>query len=169
MKVLQVYGSEPMDVSALISGAETTDVKIEKLMDVEERYDIVFSWHSMQTVPAQLAPTIVQKMVDLLNAHGELWIIVPDFEWVMEQMTSENPNPVTMQVLFGDDNKPYRSAYTLAFLRALIEECRGMITRTATHDLYSLETSGGHRVKVVQNRIIALKVTDDDTAANAIS
>lgn len=169
MKVLQVYGVNPMDVSEMIDGAETTDVRVEDVMNVEEKYDIVFCWHALQVMQGNVAPTIVQKMVDLLNVHGELWLIVPDFDWIAQQMASNNPSPVTMQVLFGDDTIPYRSTYTLAFLRALVEECKGMITRTATHDVYALTVTGDRKVQVVQNRVIALKVTDDDTADNAIT
>lgn len=169
MKVLQVYGVETMDVSALIEGAETTDVRVEEVTKVTEKYDIVFCWHAMQSVPGHIAPVIVQHMVDLVNVHGELWLITPDFEWVAQQMESDNPSPITMQVLFGDDDHHYRSAYSLVFLRALVEECRGMIVRIATHDTYAIEVTGGRKVQAVQNRVVALKVTDDDSADNAIS
>ena len=155
MKVLDVHDGTENNLTANFPDAEIEHVSI---LDIEawpkeNKYDIVFCFHSLPLIQAGKVPDTVQIMADLLAPGGELWASTPSLEWCSRHILSTNPQPYAHTLIYGHSEKQYKSGYTVFWLRGLMESA-GLVIRQAKHDTYYLSASDGQQLKALQNIVI---------------
>ena len=161
MKILHITapgerpGSKPL--ADEFPSAEVEQVDIFNLLTLEPgSADLVYCAFALPVVPAGEVPRTIQQMTAVLADRGELWLVTPALEWCAQQILSDNPNPAVHTALFGERDKPYRCGFTLAWLRALIEEA-GLIPRKMTQGVYAMQI-GEHGTQLPCNIAIGWKV-----------
>jgi len=158
--VLNLTGDEIYNLETTFPGAFVVDQLITEFVAeftadyhlIQPKYDIIFCAHAMPLVEAGVVPKTIRAMACALKDKGELWLITPSFEWAAAQVSQAKPSPVMFPMLFGHAN---RSAYTLAWLRALVEEA-GLIPRKCYQGTYALHL-GDKEYTILQNVVIGAR------------
>lgn len=173
MNTLVIYSgpksSHPEITDMFPKGTKVSYMDMKTYQEIEGRLirsDIIVAFHSLQTVEAKDVPATVAKMINDLNIKGELWIYTPALEWVAAQTAEPNPSPAVHAVLYGPADYPHRSAFTLQWLRGLIE-ASGLVVRRASHEGLELQNQGG-AIKTSMNVLIGWKYEEPETAKDAI-
>lgn len=130
------------------------------------KHNIVVAFHSLQTVEAKDVPKTIAQMVENLELKGELWIYVPALEWVVAQTAEINPSPAVHAMLYGPQDYPHRCAFTLQWLRTLVEST-GLVIRRASHEALDLKNQDAV-INTSMNVVIGWKFEEQETAKDAI-
>lgn len=154
MKILDVYAKEPNEYPDF-KGHEIDHMPIEELAasDATLEYDLVVAWHSLQTQERENVPATVQLLADAAKDRGEVWIITPSLEWALQQIKLDKPSPLFTLAMFGSEDKPHRTGFSIAWLRNLAEGA-GLITRSAVQEAVKM----GSGEIAIQNVVIGAKV-----------
>ena len=172
MNTLVIYAgpttSHPELDAMLPKGTKVSylDMATYKHMGKLQKMDIIIAFHSLQTVEAKEVPATVAKMISDLNVKGELWIYVPALEWVAAQTAEPDPSPAVHTVLYGPPDFPHRCAFTLQWLRGLLE-ASGLVIRRASHEGLELKNQDAV-IKTSMNVIVGWKFEEPETAKDAI-
>jgi len=154
MRILKIIG----DIDININLPEDTEVFESKLSDYmvteyEEKFDMIFCIHALQTLWADQVGDAIQKLVKDLKDRGELHIHVPATEQAMKTLLKNENDPTLFYMIWGSKENPFHVGFNLVFLRALVEES-GALIRQATIGLFSMKR-GDEEVKAVEHIIVA--------------
>ena len=134
MKILNVViaGTEPDCTKAFPEGSQIDVVAIQDVMNVvaDGTYDAVYCNNCLQVLERQDAIPTVKKLSECLREDGEMWIIVPSAEWIAGNI-SANSSSATVQLMLWGSDIPFRSCYTIYWLRGIMETA-DIIIRMAT-------------------------------------
>jgi hypothetical protein len=134
MKILNVVidGTEPDCKKAFPEDAQIDVVNITAVKDLvpDGTYDAVYCNNCLQVLERQDAIPNVKKMSDCLREDGEMWVIVPAAEWIAGNISANSSSAVVQMMLWGS-TIPFRSCYTLYWLRGIMETA-DIIIRMAT-------------------------------------
>jgi hypothetical protein len=170
MKALVIYsGSRAPDYTNNLANIEK--IEYEHLKEFPKNppsanniYEVVIAHHCLPMIEAGDVLKFATKMASLVRIGGELWLITPCFEWCAQQAEQDKPNPLIHVVLFGSKEEPHRSAYTLYWLRSIIEGI-GMIPYAATQEVYTIHM-GDKSAQLLQNHVIGHKIKEVKLADN---
>jgi predicted SAM-dependent methyltransferase len=125
MKVLAFSGAE--NVSRYWPDAEVVSDNPPK----PGEYDGVYFEHLLQQLPRKDALPAMLLLWQSLKPGGEVIIVTTDLQWACREIANkDNPAKEAYLAVYGDDNEPYQSGFTLNWLRNLCEEA-GFFTDTA--------------------------------------
>jgi hypothetical protein len=108
-------------------------------------------------------PQTIEKMASMLKLKGELYLVVPSFEWAAQQVASPEPHPLIHIMTCGTDKIPHRSVLTLQWLRLLAQQAHLAIAH-ATPEIYKI-TIEKDSYEMVRNVVIGWKYDEFDPAS----
>jgi hypothetical protein len=157
MKVLIVYNR---DKHAGILDRFPKDTQVDYL-DIDtpfeskvKDYDVVYCDCLDSYMPKDVFKTL-KKLYECVVVKGELWISTMSFEFAANQAFTEKPHPAFNWIVYGPADSPRRSAFTLQWLRALMEDL-GLILRTA-HQEELVINNNGNELRVPLNFVVGWK------------
>lgn len=129
-----------------VSGPQFPDAVIESIsfkdfFDGEiatDKYDVVVAGHILQLVDRRVLPDFVKRLKNLVHDMGEVHIYVPDMEWAAKMLIDNKPNPLIQYVLYGNEEYPHKSGFTLLWLRQLCESAQ-ILVRYSTISAFSVK------------------------------
>lgn len=131
----------------------------------EGEYDLIVLDHLLQQAKRTQAPKIIEFYKKALKVGGELIVITPSLEWIAQQILSDDNPPLIVYLnLFGVDQEPHLSGYTLYWLRLLLQSA-GLRVRSASGEWY-IGRINDAQYEVMQNVVVGVKV--DENPAEAI-
>ncbi|HOD52893.1 MAG TPA: hypothetical protein PKJ08_00060 [Candidatus Cloacimonadota bacterium] len=124
----------------------------------QDSYNLVIAHHCLPLVEANDVLKFVIELAGRVKLAGELWLITPSLEMIMNEIEKNQPNRIFHTLLFGSKNEHHRSAYTLYWLRGLVESA-GMVIYAATQEVYTLHMNGKEYM-MLQNHVIGHKIQE---------
>jgi hypothetical protein len=121
------------------------------------QYDVVVAGHVLQLVDRKYLKDFVIMLKSIVHDIGEIHIYVPDLEWVAKMLIANKPNPLIQFALYGNEQYPHRSGFTLLWLRRLCESA-GIIVR---HTTLSAFTIIANEESVMMPQLVVLGVRND--------
>jgi hypothetical protein len=159
MRVLKII-SDIEIVVTLPEDAEIVTVSMGDYLtqEYQEKFDMIFCVHSLQTLWASQVASAIKKMVGDLANLGELYIHVPATEHAAKALLRDETDPAAFYLIWGTEKRPFHVGFTLFWLRALVEQA-GAIVRNANVGVFKLEFNG-QEVKAPEHEILATVVRD---------
>lgn len=109
---------------------------------IHDEYDAIYFEHLLQQLPRKDALPSLILLYNCLKPGGSAIIITTDAQWAGRELSrNDNPSLVSYMALYGDDNEPYQSGWTLVWLRRACEEV-GFITDSAYATSFRANVSG---------------------------
>ena len=128
----------------------------------EGSYEIVYLGHILQRYPREQVGEIIKQFITYLKPYGELWVVVPSLEWAAKAVYSKDqPGIVPYVMLYGRDDDPHLSGFTLNWLRVAMQ-VNGLVVRKAVQE-YVHVMDGDVETKAVQNFCIGFKPKPEET------
>lgn len=101
---------------------------------VDNSYDIVFLDHFINQTSRKNIPGLIKYFIDKLKVNGQLIIVVPSLEWACMQIAREAEPPILAYLsIYGTDDEPTLSGFTLNWLRKLCEDAGLLTLQTASN------------------------------------
>lgn len=134
-------------------------------------YDQVIDYHSLQLIPNRSTVDYLVKLRGSMVVGGFLNLFVPALEWAADQVVNEeNPSPLTLIHLFGNQqgpNQDHKSGHTMRSLRRDLA-LAGFAVTHASVGAYTvmIKGPGGEPVEAEagQHVLIAYKREEKDNA-----
>lgn len=142
MRVLKIVGD--IDIAIDVpEGTEiiTTDMETYLNTTYEEKLDMIFCIHALQTLWGSEVTGAIEKLVNDLAHMGELHVHVPAIEQAAKSLIRGETDPLAFYLTWGTPARPFHCGFTLMWLRALIVQA-GAIVREATMNSFVLESDG---------------------------
>ena len=139
MRILKIAGDVDIKLD-VPDDAEVVDVAIDEYLvyDFEEKFDLIFCTHALQSLWATELSEAFKKLVDDLAHMGELHIHVPAIEPAVKSIIKNVVDPLAFYVLWGTRGRPFHSGFTLEWLRATVEAAGGLV-RSANMGMFRLQ------------------------------
>ena len=156
MKALIVYKTDkPNVVDRFPKDTQIDYLDINTPFEVKVKdYSVVYC-DCLEAYEPRVVPDTIKRLYDCVAIKGELWISTNSFEFSANQAFVDVPHPAFHWALFGNSDSPHRSAFTLRWLRELVENV-GLIMREA-HQEKLIISNKGHELEVPINFIVGWK------------
>lgn len=127
-----------------VSGDQFPDAQIDTVSwagfdkwyaDNKTEYDVLVVGHILPLVERRILPDFVKKLKNLVHDMGEIHFYVPDLDWAAKMLIKNKPSPLIQFALYGNEQYPHRSGFTLLWLRTLVESA-GILVRHSTMSPY---------------------------------
>jgi hypothetical protein len=171
MNALVIYsGAKAPNYKENLQGIDEIDyihLKDYPAPSTQDSYNVVIAHHCLPLIEASEVIKFVSNIAGRVKIGGELWLITPCFEAIAAQVDESQPSPLLHVILFGSQEEHHRSAYTLYWLRGLIEAV-GMVPYAATQEVYTMHMKDKQH-QLLQNHVIGHKIQEvkyaDDPAS----
>jgi len=148
-----------LDINPLVEPDVIHDISQPLPEELRGQFDIVFSNHMLEHMDRVNVVPAVRNMASGLKNLGEMWIIVPSFDWVCSQILQHRDGLHIQGMMFGaqrDEWDYHRCSFTLNALRTIVEIC-GLITKRAFQSPFTL-LMDGKKFDAIQNIVVAMRV-----------
>lgn len=159
MRILKIIGDIDINLE-LPKDAEIQTAKLNDYIVTEykEKFDIILCVQVLQTLWAAQVGQAIEKLVEDLEHMGELHIHVPATEQAAKALLKEEADPVAFYLLWGTEDRPFHTGFTLTWLRAEVMAA-GAIVRSANIGLFNLRFNE-REVRAPEHVVIATVVRD---------
>lgn len=139
MRILKIFGDINIEIDAP-EDAEIIEIDINEYRDTEyeEKFDLIFCIHALQTFWAHEVNDVIKKLVDDLAHMGELHIHVPAVEQAAKSLLKNETDPLSFYMIWGTQNRPFHCGFTLLWLRAAVTQAGGLV-RDASFSRFNIK------------------------------
>lgn len=150
-----------LDASEAVKPDVVHDITTPLPDNLISRFDLVFMSHVLEHIDRGKVENAVRNVSRALKNGGEIWIMVPSLEWVVERFDPfKGTDMVLHAMLYGGQQSEFdyhRCAFTLFDLRMIFDRV-GLVTRRAYQTTFLLEDLSHDVAKeCVQNVIIGMR------------
>jgi hypothetical protein len=130
MRVLKITGQIDINLD-IPEGSEVTTVSLQDYLETEYEhpFDFIFCVHVLQTLWAKQVGAAVEKLIHDLAHMGEIHLYVPAAEQAAKSMLKGETDPVIFYLLWGTEDQPSHTGFTLLWIRALLVQYGALVRR----------------------------------------
>lgn len=135
-----------------------------------EYFDVVFSSHTLEHFPKMEVPKVLDEMVRIMKADGEMRLVLPNIEWAARHIVNQEIDIDVMNVLYGAqtyEENFHKMGFTPKIVEQLLTE-RGFIKFDWAHENYHMMVRAWRVVPKempVMNPVIGFKEVEVGTEA----
>lgn len=128
-----------------------------------EGYNVVMVHNALSSKPVAEAGETLKTLAGYVLPHGELYMSERSAEWFAEAVIGRTVDQVSLSHVYGTDEKPIRSLYTIPMLRQLLTDHGFQVFGAEAVSYLLARFSNGVEAYAKSNYISATKVWDEKT------
>lgn len=127
--------------------------------ELKGKFDIVYISHVLEHIDRMKVIDVFRNVIQAARNLGEIWVIVPSFEWAANEIINRREGIHVQMNVFGGQAGPldyHRCGFTLASLRQMVE-LSGLVVRKAYQSPFYIGFNEKEYASL-QNVVIAIRV-----------